>query len=242
MAKANHTRRLTPIVVLVSTLYALAHASPARAQQMAPPDPAVPAGYEQLAIPPAPTAPQLASATFAVRGAAESRTTHVAPELLGALAGGAVGTGVAVGAIFLAVARCFDSSCDPSVGVVLGGLVAFTTYLLALPAGVYWAGNAAGGRGQFGYTVLGHIAGMAVGGTIAAGLVAIGDENNDDGYAYAAAVVWYAASAAGAILGYELSAQTSTSSRPPAPVFQLAPTLAPTASRDGAVIGVAGAF
>lgn len=203
------------------------------------PPPALPPGYEVLsssAVPPPPPGVQLA----APGARAPAVQTHVGAELGGWALGALLGTGAAFGTVAIAVSPCFFSSrsCDESA-LVLAFTGAVAMYTFAIPAGVYFAGNAAGGRGGFGYTLLGHLGGMAVGGLLAAICAGASDASNSDGIAALGGVLWYVSGAVGSILGYELS---SAGAMRAAPSQTWVPTAMPTAHWDGLVLGVAAAF
>lgn len=158
--------------------------------------------------------------------------TRLGPELaggvLGAVAGSAVGS-LFVGAIVAGLASCTDESprcgSEASLGVFLG--LAATSVLLSVPAGVSVAGNAAGGDGSYGASLLGTLVG-ATAGWVPFGVFLAFTEGAHDAGGVAAVLAGAATitTIAGAIVGFELSTDTGS-----ARATRVALSVSPT--RDG---------
>lgn len=198
------------------------------------------------AVAPAPAPVGWAPAQPTLYGQDEARPSRVGRYLVEGLAGLGAGLGGAMvgGLVGIAVGandteRCAVAPCGG--GMNLGPLMAGVGigWFGGVPLGVTLAGNARGGNGGFGWSLLGTL-----GGSMAAGLVGYaidpepGDPSNAAGYLALLGGV------AGAVVGYELSNTADRDRARRVPVRTAAVRLTPSASASpqGAVVGVAGTF
>jgi hypothetical protein len=126
---------------------------------------------------------------------------------------------------------------DAAIG---GGAVALGSAVLLMPAGTYIAGNAMGGKGGYGWTLLGSTIGIAAGALGSTPLFKM--EEHDTG-ALLGTFVLTGSILAGNVLGYELSS-ASAARRASAKAAQPRLALYPHAgiSSGKFVLGVSGGF
>jgi hypothetical protein len=188
----------------------------------------------------------------------QARTRGVAsaaPEPRPVTAGRVVveGVGAATGAVAaltlgLGFFAMMQPSCDSDYeqdfcgidAAIGGGVVALGSALLLMPAGTYIAGNAMGGQGGYGWTLLGSTIGIAAGVLGSTPLFKM--EEHDTG-ALLGAFVLTGSILAGNVLGYELSS-ASAARRAPAKAAQPGLALYPHAGIASGrfVLGVTGGF
>ncbi len=204
-----------------------------------------PAALEPAAPPVAPAPVGWAPAQPTLLGHDTERPSRAGRWLVQGLAGLGAGLGGAMvgGLVGIAVGASPSGDCSGAGpcggGMNLGPLVAGVGigWFGGVPLGVTLAGNARGGNGGYGWSLLGTL-----GGTMAAGLLgyAINPEPTDSGSAVG--YLGLLGGVVGAVVGYELS-NTADSPRP-RPVRSAAVRLTPNASASpqGAVVGVAGTF
>ena len=106
--------------------------------------------------------------------------------------------------------------------------------LVAIPAFVYCAGQESDGNGGYGWTTLGALAGELA----ALGVAAAIDPGEAQDWTLRVGALLLPA--AGAVLGYELSSDDDARTPPSRAGVRVVPTV--RASREGAVVGLAGAF
>jgi hypothetical protein len=178
-----------------------------------------------------------------------------APEPRPATAGRIVteGVGVVTGALAASVLgfgffALTQPSCDvdyehPRCGLdalARGVVLALGSSVLLMPAGTYVAGNAMGGKGGYGWTLLGSSIGIAAG---VLGSVPLYSMEEDETGAVLGTFVLVGSILAGNVLGYELSS-ASVARRAPAKAVQPGLTFYPHAgvSSGRLVLGVTGGF
>jgi hypothetical protein len=105
-------------------------------------------------------------------------------------------------------------SCT-TVGIAIFGPIAATVGAFAVPLGVLLAGNALGGSGGYGWSLIGGLAGAAIGWSI----VLVSALTEVSGLIIAAMGLVPVLHVGGAILGYELASDDNQ----PAPGFSFAP-------------------
>lgn len=160
---------------------------------------------------------------------------RIAGEVLGGVIGGfgAIPIGLLIALVGI------EEGCDDFCALGTLALGTFAAAGLTIPAGVYLAGNAAGGAGGFGWTFLAGAfgAGLGIGGAAIA----------DDGLTDAAVGLTAVAMIAGSMLGYELSSEPSTTRRPrrrrrrrAALRTSVVPTVGATADGHGMSVGLMG--
>lgn len=198
------------------------------------------------AAPPVATAPVgWAPAQPTLLGHDAERPSRAGRWLVQGLAGLGAGLGGAMVGGLVGVAVGTNSSGDClgtgpcGGGMNLGPLLAGVGigWFGGVPLGVTLAGNARGGNGGYGWSLLGTL-----GGTMAAGLVGYAIDSEPRGSGNAGGYLALLGGVVGAVVGYELS-NTAESPRP-TPVRTAALRLTPSASASpqGAVVGVSGTF
>lgn len=160
---------------------------------------------------------------------------------------GLVWTGTAGLAVTAAVSGVFlgfsdgegGTSAGRQAGSVTLASLGFAIGVFGIPATVWLTG---GMRGGYGYTLLGNLAGAAIGGAIFAAFYGIGSAFESDAafnaFLISGAVVGGVVNLAGALLGEHLS-RPDGSDRVSA---RIVPSIAPTANFDGVTFGMGGAF
>lgn len=153
---------------------------------------------------------------------------------LGSVGGLTLGVGVSTAGAFLGSRICAPRASDSDEPCFSAGLTGFAvTHALSfapiLAAGVYLGGQAAGGHGNYGVTLLGASLGMMLHGGIA--LIGHNDPEMQD-YAVLTSPL---GTAAGALLAYFLSHRSGLKA-----LDQWGPTA--SFNQDGGNVGIAGVF
>lgn len=203
--------------------------------------------------PPTPTAVVVASVTPSAPAAPEA-APEAEPEVrydpnpgsryaLEALAG--LGMGVGGGLVTLLGAGLMAASSSLSErDVPVAALVGTSLVFLGIPFGVVLMGNARGGNGVYGWSLLGMVAGSAVGSLMFLPIVSACQDTSKPSCAVAAVLgstLMLGTILTGAVLGYELSSDQRHLSPPRTPArARWIPTAIPT--RGGLTLGVAGVF
>lgn len=198
-------------------------------------------------VAPAPAPVGWAPAQPTLYGQDEARPSRVGRYFVEGLAGLGAGLGGAMvgGLVGLAMGSNATADCASTGpcggGMNLGPLMAGVGigWFGGVPLGVTLAGNARGGNGGYGWSLLGTL-----GGSMAAGLVgyAINPDPADGGNAVG--YLGLLGGVVGAVVGYELSNTADRDRAHRVPVRTAAVRLTPSASASpqGAVVGVAGTF
>lgn len=122
-------------------------------------------------------------------------------------------------------------------GLIAGGVLTS----VAVPLGVYLLGNQANGSGGYGWTMLGHMAGAAVGWSAAVPLFITQEET----LVFPTAVFVVLLHLSGAILGYECSSDDNydgTKVERPLSILSVKPALFFLPNKEHAVFGIMGFF
>ncbi|QQR91500.1 MAG: hypothetical protein IPJ88_07195 [Myxococcales bacterium] len=152
------------------------------------------------------------------------KQTHLAPELLGSLAGGVLGAAVVGGiAAGLYVANCDRSShdeisCDGRA-TILAAFVTPLGFVALAPLGGYIGGRAAQGTGKLGYAYLGELVGLLVGSIPLIFAAAM----HSDALAYTGAITTTLGAIIGPVVGFELSQDNPQTKDQPKVTAGLAP-------------------
>jgi hypothetical protein len=132
-----------------------------------------------------------------------------------------------------------DHGCRPH-SARGGAIIALGSAVLLMPAGTYIAGNAMGGKGGYGWTLLGSSIGIVTG---VLGSVPLFTMEQGDAGALLGTIVLTGSILAGNVLGYELSS-ASAARRQPANAARPGLTVYPDVriSSGRLALGVAGGF
>jgi hypothetical protein len=161
----------------------------------------------------------------------------------GALTGAAGALVLGLGFVGLTQPSCDSDGEQDFCGMdaaVGGVVVALGSAVLLMPAGTYIAGNAMGGDGGYGWTLLGSSIGIAAG---VLGSVPLFTMEQEDAGALLGTLVLTGSILAGNVLGYELSS-ASAARRQRAKATQSGLTVYPLArvTSGRLVLGVIGGF
>ena len=186
-----------------------------------------------LAAPPAPRLLLAPPMEPAVRRDPDPGTRYFYEALAG------IGLGVGVGGALIGAGVLSYSFRSTEGASALFGLGALAFYV-GMPLGVTLVGNARGGNGGYGWSVLGNLVGVVGGGLVGGGLILGVCSGSSGGSGCVAALtlgslVELAGSVAGSILGYELSNDAQHPPTPEPPRWNV--VFAPT--RGGLSLGAA---